>query len=131
MDREPLIYIVDDDESVRTALGRLVRSVGMRAETFASPEEVIRHRSEENPEILLLDVQLPGMSGFELRGALSDAGLEAPVIFITAHPESYRWYDSEASDAVACLEKPFGEEALLAAIREALGAGAPPRTDER
>jgi len=117
---DPVVCIVDDDESVRKALSRLVESMGMRAEAFASPADFLERAIEEQIACLLLDIQLPGMDGFELRDRTVEAGLDSPVIFITAHPDDRTRARAKKAEAVAYLEKPFSDEALLNAIETAL-----------
>jgi FixJ family two-component response regulator len=121
IDSGVMVCIVDDDAAVRKALSRLVESMGMRAETFASPNEFLNQRRGKSIGCLLLDVQLPGMSGFELHERLLDAGQAAPVIFITAHPDESSRNRAAAADAVAFLEKPFDDRSLLEAIHTAVG----------
>ena len=117
---EPLVCIVDDDESVRRALSRLLGSVGLRTEAFASPDEFLARALDERIACLLLDVQLPGMDGFELRERVAQAGVEAPVIFITSHGDAKTRARAAETDAVAFLEKPFNERVLLDALETAL-----------
>ncbi len=114
------VRIVDDDAAVRRALVRLVGSMGMRAEAFASPAELLS--AEASPEVgcLLLDVHLPGMTGFELHERLCSAGPKLPVIFITAQRDSGARERAERAGAVAFLEKPFDDGQLLASIRSAI-----------
>ena len=115
---EPVVYIVDDDESVRKAVARLVRSAGMRTAAFASPDDLLRHGYAGEPGCMILDVRLPGMSGFELHERLIASGHRPAVIFITAHPESRT--QERAAPAVGFLEKPFEDQDLLRAIESAL-----------
>jgi len=117
---DPVICIVDDDESVRKALSRLVESLGMRAEAFDSPADFLNRAVEEQIACLLFDIQLPGMDGFELHDWTMKAGLNSPVIFITAHPDDRTKARARKADAVAYLEKPFSDQALLDAIEAAL-----------
>ena len=117
---DPVVCIVDDDESVRKALSRLVESMGMKAEAFASPVDFLNRAVEEQVACLLLDIQLPGMDGFELHDRTVEAGLDSPVIFITAHPDDRTRARARKAEAVAYLEKPFTDEALLGAIETAL-----------
>ena len=116
----PVVCIVDDDESVRRALSRLLGSVGWRTETFASPHEFLARAVEERIACLLLDVQLPGMDGFQLRERVARAGVETPVIFITSHGDPKTRARAAETDAVAFLEKPFHDRALLDALETAL-----------
>ena len=115
-----IIRIVDDDEAILRALTRLVESMGMRAETFASPEQLLTREPDERVRCLLLDVQLPGMDGFELHRRIVENGQETPVIFITAHPHEAARARAREAEAVAFLEKPFDDETLFAALRSAL-----------
>jgi len=118
-EQPPVVHIVDDDESVRRALGRLVESLNMRAELFASAHEFLRHDFGAEAACLLLDIQLPGMDGFELHKLVTAAGYEAPVIFITAHPDDESRTKAAEADAVAFLEKPFEDRLLLKALESA------------
>lgn len=117
---DTVVYIVDDDESVRRALRRLVESLGMRAETFSSPAEYLGSDVDLQSSCLLLDVQLPGMDGFELHRRIVDAGSAPPVIFITGRPDAETRTKAAKADAVAYLEKPFDDRRLLAALQGAL-----------
>jgi len=124
--RESLVCIVDDDDSIRRALQRLVESLGLRVRTFASPDDLLSEYPVLSPDCLLLDVQLPGMNGFELYDLYLEGGLEPPVIFITGEPRPDTRARAERANAVACLEKPFDEASLLHALRAALGPGGGP-----
>lgn len=117
----PVVCVVDDDESIRRALRRLIGSLGMRVETFATPEEFLARVLDGRISCLLLDVHLPGMDGFELCERTLKAGLDSPVIFITAQPDHRTRQRARDIDAVAYLEKPFDDETLSAALEEALG----------
>jgi len=116
----PIVYVVDDDLSVREALRSLIRSVGLRCETFASAAEFLGHRRTKDPTCLILDVQLPDASGLDLVGVLDAEEAPIPIIFITGHgtiPMSVR---AMKSGAVEFLTKPFREDDLIAAMRQAL-----------
>lgn len=117
------IAVVDDDESVREALIGLLRSAGFGAETYASAEEFLRSGSLEETECLILDVRMPGIGGVELRRYLELAGLDIPVIFITAHGDDSTRAQALGANVVEFLTKPFDDEALLEAIERALGTG--------
>ena len=119
----PLISVVDDDESVRESLEGLLRSVGFAVKVFASAEEVLNSDHLRDSDCLILDVMLPKLNGIELHRRLVASHCEMPVIFITAH-ESDEAVRSQAlrNGAVDYLIKPFGEDALLNAIRSALGS---------
>ncbi|MFL5574478.1 MAG: response regulator transcription factor [Gemmatimonadaceae bacterium] len=117
---EPIVYVVDDDLSVRQALSSLIRSIGLRAETFASAREFLRYERPDAPACLVLDVLLPDTSGLDVPRELDAMDVPIPVIFITGHgtiPMSVR---AVKAGAVEFLTKPFREEDLIAAIRQAL-----------
>ncbi len=115
-----LIAIVDDDESVREATIGLLRSYGLRAETFSSAEEFLNSSLLVKTRCLLLDIGMPGMSGLELQRRLAGEGRRIPVIFITARDDQESRLEAMRAGAVDFLSKPFSEEALLKAIRDAL-----------
>ena len=117
---DAIVYVVDDDLSVRQALSSVIRSVGLRVETFASAQEFVRHPRADAPACLVLDVQLPDTSGLDLARELDAMDAPVPVVFITGHgtiPMSVR---AMKAGAVEFLTKPFQEEDLLAAIHQAL-----------
>ena len=121
----PLIAIVDDDVSVRRALKRLVRSLGMNAETFASGQEFldcIDAMPSFHADCAILDVQMPGMNGLETQERLARAHNPIPVIFITAHDEVGVRERALASGATAFLRKPFDDELLIKTLRAALAS---------
>jgi FixJ family two-component response regulator len=119
----PLIAIVDDDESVCRAMKRLVRSLGMTADIFTSGREFIdrvQTTPSYQPDCVVLDVQMPGMNGLEVQARLADSGHPLPVIFITAHDEAGVRERALATGAVAFLRKPFDDELLIKMLRLAL-----------
>ena len=119
-DSDAVVFVVDDDPSVRKALGRLLRAAGFRAEAFATADEFLRRPAPEAPACVILDVQLPGPSGLDLQRALAERDADLPVVFITGHgdiPMSVRAMKAGAADF---LPKPVDEEQLLAAVREAV-----------
>jgi FixJ family two-component response regulator len=123
----PLIAIVDDDVSVRRALKRLVRSLGMNAEIFASGQEFldcIEALPSFHANCAILDVQMPGMNGLEIQQRLARGGNPMPIIFITAHDEVGVRERALASGAVAFLRKPFDDELLIKTLRAALASQA-------
>jgi len=117
----PVIGIVDDDSSVRTAVGRLVRSQGFVAEVFSSGEELLRCNHLMGFSCLIVDVAMPGLSGLELQNRLAADGCPLPIIFITALDDAHIQTRALAAGASGFLSKPFDDEELLAAIRTALG----------
>ena len=121
----PFITVIDDDESVREALPELLRELGFSVEAFASGEAFLAAADAPAPDVLLVDVAMPGMSGPDLQLHLQACGRAVPIIFMTAHRnESIRQRVLEAG-AVACLFKPFREADLVAALDRALGAAPP------
>lgn len=114
------VYIVDDDLAVREALRSMIRSAGMRCETFASAQDFLRHSRKDGPACLVLDVMLPGLSGLELSAELAKVRGEIPTVFMTGHgtiPMSVR---AMKAGAVEFLTKPFSADDLLSAIHQAL-----------
>src|ERR1700722_17111206 len=86
-DPEPIVFVVDDDASIRDAVRRLIASIGLRAETFGSTREFLEGKRPEAPACLVLDVRLPDSSGLELQRELSEADIHIPIIFITGHAD--------------------------------------------
>jgi FixJ family two-component response regulator len=117
----PLISIVDDDLSVRLALGRVVQSAGYAAEIFASAREFLDSFALGRTACLVLDIHLGGMSGFELQERLAADRSAIPIIFITARDDGPTRKRMERSGVAAWLPKPFDARALLDAIRRAVG----------
>jgi FixJ family two-component response regulator len=115
------IFIIDDDESVRRALRRLVQSVGWVAETFATAEDFLQSAGPAIPACLILDMHLPGLSGLELQERLRAEGRGVPVVFITAYGNDKMRAAALAAGAIAFLEKPFEEQSLLTAVDQAVG----------
>jgi FixJ family two-component response regulator len=117
----PMVFVVDDDASVRTALDRLLRSVRMDVKVFASAEEFLTSAHPRKPDCLILDVRLPGMSGIELHRHLLARKFSVPVIFITAHGSDDHARSEAASDwTAAYFTKPFSGDELLDAVNTAL-----------
>ena len=119
----PLIAIVDDDESVCRAMSRLVRSLGMETKEFASGREFvdrIETTPSFQPDCVVLDVQMPGMNGLEVQERLASRGNRLPVIFITAYDEAGVRDRALAAGAVAFLHKPFNDELFITTLRQAL-----------
>jgi len=116
-----LVSIVDDDLSVRRALRRLVASAGFSVETFASGREFLDSESLGRSHCIVLDIHLGGLSGLDVQERLKTMGVQAPVIFITAHDDEATHGRVRRSGAVAYLRKPFEDHALLDAIERALG----------
>ena len=116
----PLIYVVDDDASVREALSSLIRSVGLRVEAFASAQEFLAHPQADAPSCLVLDVQLPGLSGLDLQQELAKADIQIPIVFLTGHGDIPTSVRAIKAGALEFLTKPFNDEDLLDAIQQGI-----------
>jgi FixJ family two-component response regulator len=115
-----IVFIVDDDASMRESLKNLVRSVGLRVELFASAQEFLGNKRPEVASCLVLDVRLPGLSGLDLQRRTTEAGVEIPIIFITGHGDIPMSVRAMKAGAVEFLTKPFRDQDLLDAIQQAL-----------
>jgi FixJ family two-component response regulator len=114
------VFVVDDDESVREALGSLVRSAGLGVATYATAQDFLAGPRADGPSCLVLDVQLPGLSGLDLQRRMAEGNLEIPIIFITGHGDVPTSVRAMKAGAVEFLTKPFGDADLLTAIQEAI-----------
>jgi FixJ family two-component response regulator len=115
-----MVFIIDDDASVRTSIQGLLRSVGLRSESFASAQDFLRSKRTDAPSCLVLDVRLPGVSGLDFQHKLIEAGIHIPIIFITGHGDIPMTVKAMKSGAVEFLTKPFRDQDLLDAIQLAL-----------
>jgi FixJ family two-component response regulator len=115
-----LIAVVDDDASIRQSLHGLLQSIGFAVETFASAQAYLDSGHLTSTDCLILDVRMPGMRGPDLQRELARRGLDVPIVFITAHGDEDIRPRVLSEGAIACLLKPFTEEALLKAIRTAI-----------
>lgn len=116
----PTIFVVDDDESVRRALGNLLESVGFEVQLFRSTEQFREMALPEAPSCLVLDVRFPGANGLDFQQALKQAGIHVPIVFITAHGDVPMASRALRAGAVEFLMKPFQKDELLTAIHRAL-----------
>ena len=116
----PTVFIVDDDRGMRQSIQDLVESVGLRAESFATGEEFLRRKRTNDLSCLVLDVRLPQMSGLDFQQQLAEAGVQIPIIFVTAHGDVPMSVKALKSGAVEFLTKPFRDQDLLDAIHQAL-----------
>lgn len=116
----PTVFVVDDDDLVRSAIQGMLRSVGLRSETFGTPQEFLKSKRVDAPSCLVLDVRLPGISGLDLQRELTEAGIRIPIIFITGHGDIPMSVKAMKSGAVEFLTKPFRNQDLLDAIHQAL-----------
>jgi FixJ family two-component response regulator len=115
-----LVFVVDDDASVRDAIRALLNAVGLRAELFGSTEEFANFTRPEVPSCLVLDVQLPGLTGIEFQEVLAQTGVRIPIIFVTAHGDVRMTSRAMRAGAVEFLTKPFQKDEFLSAIHQAL-----------
>jgi FixJ family two-component response regulator len=119
-DSESLVFVVDDDDSIRKALARLMRSVGLNVETFGSADEFLAREPHPGPACLILDIRMPGLSGLDLQKELAASGSTLSAIFITGHGTIPMSVQAMKAGAVEFLEKPFDEQILIGAVQEAL-----------
>lgn len=117
---EPQVFVVDDDESVREAVESLLRSVGLAVRTFPSAQEFLRYERSDAPACLVLDVRMPGLSGLDLQDELAKSGTPIPVIFLTGHGDIPMSVRAMKAGAEEFLTKPFRDQDLLDAIRQAI-----------
>jgi FixJ family two-component response regulator len=116
----PTVFVVDDDDLVRASIQGMLKSVGLRSETFGTAQEFLRSRRSDGPSCLVLDIRLPGVNGLDFQHQLVDAGIRIPVIFITGHGDIPMTVKAMKSGAVEFLTKPFRDQDLLDAISQAL-----------
>jgi FixJ family two-component response regulator len=117
---QPTVFVIDDDAAVRAAIQGLLKSVGLRSESFGTPREFLRCKRPDGPSCLVLDVRLPGVNGLDFQRELTDQGFEIPIIFITGHGDIPMTVKAMKSGAVEFLTKPFRDQDLLDAIHQAL-----------
>ena len=115
-----VVFVVDDDASLRESLKNLVRSVGLRVEAFPSAPEFLQSKRPDVPGCMILDVRLPGLSGLDLQKRMAEADVEIPIIFITGHGDIPMTVQAMKAGAMEFLTKPFRDQDLLDAIQEAL-----------
>jgi FixJ family two-component response regulator len=114
------VFVIDDDDLVRASIQGLLKSEGLRSETFGTPQEFLRSKRPDGPSCLVLDVRLPGVNGLDFQRELADAGIRIPIIFITGHGDIPMSVRAMKSGAVEFLTKPFRDQDLLDAIYQAL-----------
>ena len=114
------VFVVDDDAGMRASITGLLKSVGLRSESFGTAEGFLRSNRSDAPSCLVLDVSLPGINGLDFQQKLADAGVQVPIIFITGHGDIPMTVKAMKSGAVEFLTKPFHDQDLLDAIQQAL-----------
>ncbi len=117
---DPIVFVIDDDASFRQSTGRLIQSIGFQVKTFGAAAEFLSTGRTDVPSCLVLDVRLPGLSGLDLQQELGEAGIEIPIIFITGHGDIPMSVRAMKAGAVEFLTKPFREQDLLDAVRQAI-----------
>lgn len=113
---DPVVYVIDDDDSVRAAIEDLLASVGLRVRAFGSTREFLAQRLEDAPGCLVLDVRMPGQSGMDFHRQIGGLGIELPVVFVTGHGDIAMGVEAMKNGAIEFLTKPFRDQALLDAI---------------
>ena len=121
----PTICVVEDEPSIRKALSRLLTSAGYNAVTYGSAQAFLDGNLPKQPDLLILDVRMPGMNGLDLQKHLAGSGCAIPIVFITAHENAMAKSTAMAAGAVAFFQKPFDEKDLLGAIRQTLNQKIP------
>jgi FixJ family two-component response regulator len=116
----PTVFVVDDDADMRVAIEGLLKSAGLRSKAFGSAEEFLRNQRPDGPSCLVLDISLPGVNGLDFQRQLADSGIQIPIIFVTGHGDIPMSVKAMKSGALEFLTKPFEDENLLDAIRQAL-----------
>ena len=111
-----VVYVIDDDESVRKALARLLRSASLQAETFSSPEEFLTGPRQEKDACVIADIRMPGSTGFDLQKAITAAGMRLPIIVVSASDDTQTRERARELGAAAFFRKPVDDQALLDAI---------------
>jgi len=128
---QPIVFIIDDDVSVRNSLSGLFRSVGLRTETYASASELVLSKLPDVPSCIVLDVRLPGVSGLEFQTTLSNANVHIPIIFMTGHGDIPMTVKAMKGGAIDFMTKPFREQAMLDAVTSAIEKDRKRRADEK
>jgi FixJ family two-component response regulator len=127
---KPLVFVVDDDTSLREALKSLFNSVGLQVEVFSSAAEFLQHRLSNAPSCLVLDIRLPGMSGLDFQADLAKANIQIPIIFMTGHGDIPMSVRAMKAGAVEFLTKPFRDQEMLDAVQLGLKQDTERREDE-
>ncbi|HKV92703.1 MAG TPA: response regulator transcription factor [Candidatus Angelobacter sp.] len=115
-----IVFVVDDDPQVRASIQGLLKSAGLRSECFETAEQFLQRQPPDGPSCLIVDVSLPGISGLDFQQQLKKAGLQIPIVFITAHGDIPMTVKAMKSGAVEFLTKPFEDQDLLGAVQQAL-----------
>jgi FixJ family two-component response regulator len=117
---QPVVFVIDDDESICRSLRRLIQSVGLHVRTFTSGNDFLNQGCQNMPGCVLLDVRMPEIGGLEIQQRLKDSGCKMPIIFISAHQDSETREKAFQAGAKAFLQKPFEDQLLIETIRSVL-----------
>jgi FixJ family two-component response regulator len=117
---DPIVFVIDDDALIRDGIHSLIRSIGLRAETFASARDFMQSKRPDAPACLILDVRMPGLSGLDLQRQLGDADIDIPIIFITGHGDIPMTVRAMKDGAMEFLTKPVRGQDLLDAVQKAI-----------
>ena len=131
MHHEPIVYIVDDDEAIRSALRMLMKSADLHTVTCASAEEFLKTYKPELPGCLVLDIRMPGMSGLELQKQLLDCHIRVPVVIMSGHSDVTMAVQAMKDGAVDFIEKPFKNEVLLERVKQCVASDVEIRKEQR
>jgi len=125
---QPIVFVIDDDESICRSLRRLIKSVGLRVRTFTSGKDFLNQECQNMPGCILLDVRMPQIGGLELQQRLNDSGCIMPIIFMSAHQDTETREKAFQAGAAAFLQKPFEDQLLIETIRSVLNGFADKQT---
>jgi two-component system response regulator TtrR len=117
---QPVVFVIDDDESICRSLRRLIQSAGFHVRTFTSGNDFLNQGCQNMPGCILLDVRMPEVSGLELQKRLNDSGCKMPIIFMSAHQDTKTREKAIHAGAIAFLQKPFEDQLLVETLRSAL-----------
>jgi FixJ family two-component response regulator len=131
LETEPIVFVVDDDASMRKALANLFRSVGLRAEVFGSARELLESELPDVASCLVLDIRLPGPSGLDFQAELAKANIQIPIIFMTGHGDIPMTVKAMKAGAVDFLTKPFRDQDMLDAVATAIERDRTRRKDQK
>lgn len=120
-DVEPIVFVVDNDQSVREGIQSLLTSAGFSVDTFPTAQMFLNHPRPDRPACVILDVRMPGLSGLDLQRELTKSGVSIPIIFVTGHGNVRMTAQAMKAGAVEFLTKPFREQELIDAVRESIG----------
>jgi FixJ family two-component response regulator len=128
---QPIVFVIDDDDSIRTGLARLLKSVGLQTEMFGSAPEFLKRKLPDVPSCLVLDIRLPGQSGLDFQSELAKSDIHIPIIFMTGHGDIPMTVQAMKAGAIDFLAKPFRDQEMLDAVAKAVERDRKRREDEK